>query len=1023
MSNRYWKGVEELSNDAEFVRLKNNEFFEPLPIDEVVSNKASESTLTPRRDFLKFLGFSVAAASLASCEAPVTKSIPYLIKPEEITPGIANWYASSYFDGYDYCSVLVKTREGRPIKIEGNSLSSVTKGGVNARVQASVLSLYDNHRLKGPSINGGQVSWEQIDKEVSEKLNAIVSLGGKIRILSSTVISPSTLKLISEFSAKYPNTKHVMYDAVSVAGIRQANQESFGQNVLPTYNFDKADVIVSIGADFLVNWISPLEHSKQYAQTRKLNNGKKNMSRHIQFESSLSVTGSNADQRLAVKPSHQAAVAANLYNAVASLAGAAPIQAPATELQKEIQAVAKELWQSKGKSLVVCGVNHSAVQNVINSINSLLGSYGNTIDLDNPCKLRQGSDADLATLREEMNKGEVSALLVYNCNPVYTLADGDKFMNQLQKMELSLSFSEREDETSRACKYSCPDHHSLESWADAEPRAGSFSLGQPTIAPLFSTRQMQDSLLKWTGSSQTYYDYLVSYWNSNILNKAGKSWNNVLQDGVLELAPNTAKQYSSNANLGAAASMLGSLTGSGFEIMVYEKTGMGSGVMANNPWLQELPDPISKITWDNYLAVSPKDAREKGWRQGNVVSVTAGSVKMDLPVVIQPGQAFGSASVALGYGRSAAGKVADKVGVNVYPLMNSRDGFIMNYISGVDIQKSPADDHEFAATQTHHTLMGRAIVKETTLQEWQKNPNSGNKQLTYKKKIGTHEELDVKPSELELWDRHEDRGDLSNHHWGMGIDLNSCIGCGSCVIACTAENNVPVVGKDEVRRSREMHWMRIDRYYSSDFDPKPGEEKDIKKMEDSSDMPKVVFQPMLCQHCNNAPCETVCPVIATSHSSEGLNQMTYNRCVGTRYCANNCPYKVRRFNWFQYSDNTQFDYNMNNDLGKMVLNPDVVVRSRGVMEKCSMCVQRIQEGKLEAKKAGRKIKDGEVNTACAQSCPTNAIVFGDFKNPDSEVKKLWKPEERSYHVLEELNVKPNVYYLTKVRNSGNGNQA
>ncbi len=1020
MSKRYWKGVEELQNDAEFVRLKNNEFYEHLPLDEIIQKKAVDSNTHPRRDFLKFLGFSVAAASLASCETPVQKSIPYLIKPEEITPGIADWYASTYYDGYDYCSVVVKTREGRPIKLEGNTLSSVTKGGVNARVQASVLSLYDSARLKTPTMYGNASTWAEVDKTLIEKLNGIAAKGGKIRILTSTVISPSTIKVIAEFSAKYPNTKHVVYDAVSVSAMLQANQMSFGVNAIPSYNFDKANTIVGIGADFLTNWISPIEYSRQYAITRKLNSGKKNMSRHIQIETALSVTGSNADQRIAVKPSQQGVVVTNLYNAIASLAGASSIPAAsAGEMQKEITSVAKELWTNKGSSLVVCGINDIAIQNVVNAINSLLGNYGSTIDLDNPNRMRQGNDAEVAMLLDEMNKGEVGGLLIYNCNPAYTLPDGSQFAAQLKKLDLSVSFADRTDETAANCQFVCPDHHSLESWMDAEPKAGTYSIGQPTIAPLFKTRQVQESLLTWAGNNTNFHDYMASFWASNILPKGTGNWNKALQDGVFETAQAAPKSYTSSADLNAAANAISKISSGGIELVVYEKTGIGSGIMSNNPWLQELPDPVSKITWDNYLAVSPKDAREKGWKQGQVVSVSAGKVKMNAPVVIQPGQAFGTVSLALGYGRTAAGKVADNRGVNAYPFTSVSPDAINYFATGVDIQKSTEDDYAFVATPTHRTMMGRAIVKETTLPECLKDNNAGNHPELFKKKIGHHEEVDVKAEDLTLWREFE----VGHHHWGMAIDLNSCIGCGACVVACTAENNVAVVGKDEVIRSREMHWMRIDRYYTSDADPKEGESGDLKAMENPSDLPKVVFQPVMCQHCNHAPCETVCPVIATSHSTEGLNQMTYNRCVGTRYCANNCPYKVRRFNWFKYSDNPQFDYNMNDDLGKMVLNPDVVVRSRGVMEKCSMCVQRIQEGKLVAKKAGRPIPDGEVKTACSQSCPTQAITFGDYNNPKSEITRMWKPEERSYHLLEELNVKPNVYYLTKVRNTSEGKEA
>ena len=1013
MEKKYWKGVEELSNDAEFVRLKNNEFYEPLPIDELINKKAEDVTVTPRRDFLKFLGFSVAAASLAACEAPVRKTIPYLVRPDQITPGIANYYASSYFDGYDYSSIVVKTREGRPIKIEGNKLSSINKGKVNARVQAAVLSLYDNVRLRGPMMGGSPATWQDVDKSIGEKLSAIAAKGGKIRILSSTVISPSTLRAIGDFSKKYPTTKHIQYDSISCSAIRQSNMDSFGVNGIPSYAFNKANVIVGIESDFLVNGISPIEYSAQYAETRKLDGGKKEMSKHFQLEAALSVTGSNADVRIGMKPSQQGAMVTALYNAIASKTGASSISGGSLEgeNQKKIEAVAESLLANKGKSLVVCGINDLAIQNIVNAMNVLLDSYGTTIDLNTTCNLRQGNDAELATLLDEINKGEVAALFIYNANPAYTLPNGKAFAESLKKMELSVSFGDRADETGAACQFICPDHHPLESWNDAEPKKGMYSISQPTISPLFSTRQFQESILAWAGTPADFHDYMKAGWVSKL--PMGLTWEKFLQDGVLEGASMMPSKFTSKASLTAPTAS----TSGGFELVVYEKTGLGNGAQSNNPWLQELPDPISKITWDNYLAVSPKDAREKGWAQGNIVSVKNGNTSANIPIVIQPGQTPGTVSLAFGYGRVGAGKTADKIGTNAFPFV-TLSGSALSYSSPVEISKTVEEDYKFAATQTHHTMMGRAIVKETTLEEFIKKPNAGNEEELFEVKVGK----DIKKktaTEVTLWNEHE----FGNHHWGMSIDLNSCIGCGACVVACTAENNVSVVGKDEVMRSREMHWMRIDRYYSSDADPKEFEKGDIKKMEIPSDMPKVVFQPVMCQHCNHAPCETVCPVIATSHSSEGLNQMTYNRCVGTRYCANNCPYKVRRFNWFRYNDNPKFDFNTNNDLGKMVLNPDVVVRSRGVMEKCSMCVQRIQEGKLNAKKAGRPVKDGEVNTACAQTCPTNAITFGDYKVSDSGLNKMWKPEERSYHLLEELDVQPNVFYNTKVRNVEEGKES
>ncbi len=1009
MEKKYWKGLEELRNDAEFVRLKNNEFYEPIPIDELVNKKAEDPTVTPRRDFLKFLGFSVAAASLAACEAPVRKTIPYLIRPDQITPGIANYYASTYFDGYDYASIVVKTREGRPIKVEGNELSSITKGKVNARVQATVLSLYDNTRLRQPMMNGSAAKWDAVDKEIGSALTSIAAKGGKIRILSSTVISPSTLKVISQFTNKYPSARHIQYDAVSSSAMRKANAESFGIDGIPTYSFDKASVIVSFDADFLGNWISPVEFSIQYAQTRKLNDGKKDMSRHYHFESMLSLTGSNADKRIAIKPSMQGAAVAALYNALATKADAASVSGPSIgESGKEIGKIADELWANRGKSLVVSGVNNIAIQSMVNAINSLLDNYGSTINLDTACNLRKGNDADVAMLVDELSKGEVDALFVYNSNPVYTLPNGKAIADAIKKATLSVSFADRSDETASACKFICPDHNPFEAWSDAEPKAGFYSIGQPTIAPLFDTRQFEESMLAWSGSPSNYHDFMKQNWSSRL--SSDMTWDKLLQTGVMEKTPSTGSKYTSKANLSAVAAALPQPS-NGFEVVIYEKMGLGNGYQSNNPWLQELPDPITRVTWDNYVCVSPRDAREKGWMQGNVVTLKTPTASVKAPVLIQPGLTPGTIAVAVGYGRTGAGKTADGIGFNAYALATLSSAG-MNFTSAVDVQKTVEEDYKFASTQTHHTMMGREIVKETILSEYIKDPQAGNEPELLEVRAGKNVSKQSTEN-VNLWDDF----DIGNHHWGLAIDLNACTGCGACVVACSAENNVPVVGKDEVMRSREMHWIRIDRYYSSDADEKQGGDGDVKKMEDPSDFPAVVFQPLMCQHCNHAPCETVCPVIATSHSSEGLNQMTYNRCVGTRYCANNCPYKVRRFNWFRYADNPKFDFNLNNDLGKMVLNPDVVVRSRGVMEKCSMCVQRLQDGKLTAKKEGRKIKDGEIETACSQTCPTHAITFGDYNDSGSRLRKLWRPEERSYHLLGELNVQPNVFYMTKVRNA------
>lgn len=1030
MEKKYWKGVEELNNSPEFTRLRDNEFFENLPIDELLQNKASSTSSTSRRDFLKFLGFGVAAASLAACEAPVKKAIPYVVKPEEITYGIPDYYASAFFDGNDYCSVLVKTREGRPIKIEGNKLSSVTNGGTNARVQASVLSLYDSARLTSPLSAKKKATWSEVDAAITSKLSQSAAAGKKIVILSGTLPSPTTKKVVADFSAKYPATEHIVYDAVSYYGLLKGNELSFGKSMIPSYRFDNAEVIVSFAADFLATWLSPIEFARQYAVTRKLRDGKKNMSRHIQFESTLSLTGSNADNRYKLKPSQLSSAVANLYNKIAASTGGTSVSSSAIPQDKAIEKVAQELLNAKGKSLVVSGSNDPNEQVLVNAINHLLGNYNSTININQECNLRASNDAAVIELMSKMNAGEVGTIIFWNANPIYSLPNSKDFQAALSKVGMKVSFADREDETAQFCDYVAPEHHYLESWNDLEPYKGYFNLVQPTIRPLFDTRQPQESLMKWAAMPQAdYYSYLEENWKSNIyamqtgVTSGQAFWTQSLRNGVFEVAVTAASAPAFTGNVQDAASKI-TKPGTGVELVMYEKTGIANGAHANNPWLQEFPDPISKVCWDNYFAILPSYAAKMGFKQGNVIEVKVGNVSVKGPVLLQPAMAEETIAIAVGYGRTNVGKAGNGVGVNAYPLVTIANAS-MKYYTAATVSKTVEDDYPLAATQTHHTMMGREIVKETTLSAWLKDAKAGNPEEMIETPYGKKKVEDV-----DLWASQKNPGfDRPNHSWGLGIDLNACIGCGACVVACNAENNVAVVGKDEVMRSREMHWIRIDRYYSSDVTKENAGEKGLGKLDMYGEMekpaaenPDVVFQPVMCQHCNSAPCETVCPVVATTHSSEGLNMMAYNRCVGTRYCANNCPYKVRRFNWFEYTNNEKFPYTMTDNLGKMVLNPDVVVRSRGVMEKCSMCVQRIQYGKLEAKKAGRRPLDGEINTACAQSCPTNALVFGDYNDPQSEVNKL-AVDGRSYHLLAEIKVKPGVFYQTKVRNKEEGKEA
>ena len=1055
----YWKGLDELHNTPEFQERAASEFMPEASVESFVDNNNLDEGTTKRRDFLKFMGFTVGAATLAACETPVNRSVPYLNKPEEITPGVPNYYASTYFDGTDYASILVKTREGRPIKVVGNKKSKVTHGAVNSRINSSVLSLYDSGRAKGPMKGGESADWNEVDRDIIVGLKKAAAEGKQIVLLTETIISPSTKKAIADFAVAFPTAKHVMLDTLSYSGTLDANFESFGVRALADYAFDQAEVIVSFGADFLASMPNSPAYAYRYAQMRKPKNGK--MSRHFQFEANMSLSGSNADVRVALKPSESVSALVALYNKVASATGGTSISGGTDS--PEVTKAAKELLAAKGKGIVLSGSNNKGEQILVNAINSLLGNVGTTVDLSNPLYLRQGSDAEYATLVDEMNAGKVGAILIHGVNPSYSQANAAKFNSGLTKVKLSVSFADRLDETATNAAYLAPDNNYLESWNDALPKAGHYSLTQPTIHPLFDTRQFQESLLKWSGNDTTFYAYMQQNWQSTVyvgsLNPLFSNFfNTALFDGLLETSVNAPAAIAFAGDVSAAAATLPKLAGT-IELQLYVKAGIGDGGLANNPWLQELPDPISRVTWDNYLTMAPKQMQEMGFTllergdfMADVAEVSANGVTVKVPVYPSPGQKYGTVGLAVGYGRTAAGKCGNGIGVNAFPFVKGG-----SFAVGDVTVKSAGEKYEIAQLQTHHTMMGRdGILKETTFAEYSKDPKAGNPDLVYylssapsqmrklaEKEAGHgasaahghaaeghgeygaegghgEENYMVSSDKANLWEDHPIK---SGHRWGMTIDLNKCIGCGACVTACGAENNVPVVGKEEVRRGRDMHWLRIDRYYTSDMTEERAKAEGISAidkftlMEAAAEAPRVAYQPLMCQHCNHAPCETVCPVAATTHSNEGMNQMAYNRCIGTRYCANNCPYKVRRFNWFQYYNGSkEFANNPSGDeLGRMVLNPDVVVRDRGVMEKCSFCVQGIQAAKLKAKKAGRKVQDDDVQSACAEACPTHAIAFGDLNDTESKVAEK-AADERSYNLLEEVGTQPNVYYLTKVRN-------
>jgi len=1027
MGKKIWQKFGELSNEKATKQLVENEFKEELPFEDI--NNGLLDAATPRRDFLKYLGFSTAAAALAAgCKIPSRRVVPFANKPADVFPGVAKYYATTYVQDGDVLPVIAKVRDGRPIKIEGNDLCSFTKGGTSPRVQASVLDLYDMYRLPHPKRKVNDKfeeipTFDQLDKMVADALAGLK--GSPVVLLTSTITSPTTKQIITEFLAKYPGSKHVQYDAVSYSGMLQANESTFGNRAIPSYHFENAKVIVSLGSDFLGTWLSPVEFARGYSTGRKIDEKNPTMSKHYQFESFLSMTGACADERFTHRPSEAGSVALALYAALGGSVNAPQLDA---KLQQAITKVAADLKNNNGAAVVVSRSNDVNVQTIVNAINQQIGAYGKTIDWSSPVNYRQGIDKDMTDLVSTMKNGQVGALLIYGANPAYDYVDANGFKSALKGVKLTVSFTEKIDETSELCQYLVPNHHYLESWGDAEPKAGYMSFIQPTIYPLFKTRYFQTSLLKWSSSTTPDYEtYFKNYWTAKLGSE--NAFDAALQNGVIEPSATSASGGSFTAgSVAIAATALSVAKKSGKdELVLYQKVSIGTGKQAGNPWLQELPDPISKATWGNYAMISPAKAKELGieyetvdyeyYPSKPVISIKAGNNELKLPVLVIPGMNANTIAVAVGYGRTKTlGKAAEGVGQNAYPFATFNGTNVIYASTDVAITKT-GDSQKIAQMQIQNTYAGRVeVVRETTLASFKKYPNQYKEYREDLKKEFAPSTGDYR-TEGTIYPDYSQPG----LKWGMSIDMNSCIGCNACVVACHAENNVPVVGKREVLRYHDMHWLRIDRYFVSD-EKNPDE------------LAAVVFQPMLCQHCDNAPCENVCPVSATNHNSEGINQMVYNRCIGTRYCANNCPYKVRRFNWADYTGSDSFPNNqdqwivgkldevvteqMMDDLTRMVLNPDVTVRSRGVMEKCSFCVQRLQEAKLNAKKEDRVLKDGEAKTACMQACPTDAIVFGNVHDKESRISKMREENElRSFYVIEQIHTLPNINYLAKVRNT------
>lgn len=995
MSEKFWMSVDQKENPVDFAKNIPGEFTSS-PIRD-----GFEKDGLDRRDFMKIMGASALMASLAGCtRRPVQKIVPYVNNPEEIIPGQPNFYASADVkSGYGF---IVKTREGRPIKVDGNADHPMNKGAISTREQAIVHDLYDPDRLRSPKMDGADVDWKAFDAAV---MKALENSKGSTWILTGTILSP-TLKSVIEKC----NLRHVMLDAFPMDDVLEGQAQSFGSRVFPRYRFDQADYVVSFDADFLDNWGSTVEYTKQFSEKRRLDGKKISMSKLVAFESAMRLTGQNADLRVSVHPNDQLIVALGVASEVARLAGRSVDELSAfnagavsqrTGVAKEtIELVAKELVKFRGRGLVIAsgrGAQGVALQNVVNFINSVLDNDGEAMDgTAFPSNQFQGSFAEFDKLLNAAKAGTVKTLIIQGVNPAYLFAESMGVKEALKKIPNLIYVGSYQDETAELAKFVAAESHAFEAWGDVNPQRDLYSIVQPTIRPLWQTKSLLEMLVDWspamsgTKVAETAYDAVVATWRQlHGRFGGGKSfqdwWDDTLMSGVVAASGRDGKASARSYRMDALRSAVSASRSAGqkgadgeFALMVTSSVAMGDGFQANNALLQELPDPVSKNTWGNYLAVSPATAKKMRWLDGDIVKVENAAHSVELPVYRQPGMPANVVAAHYGYGRKFNGRIGNGVGVSLSNFTGSSSMGITpaNCILGVKISKTGKKE-KIPCTQGHHSLEGRDIVFDTSLDEYRENPKSG---------IVRHF-----PNPPSIWSGHEYNG----YKWGMVIDLSSCTGCSACVIACSVENNVPAVGKDQVQKGREMQWIRIDRYYSGD-----------------PENPETLTQPMLCQHCDNAPCETVCPVLATVHSDEGLNQMIYNRCVGTKYCSNNCPYKVRRFNWFE--NNAPMNAGMEHPL-PLMKNPEVTLRSRGVMEKCTFCTQRIELGKYAAKAENRRAGDNDIRTACQEACPADAISFGDTNNPNSKVAVL-RDHPRGFTSLEELNAKPAVTYLTKVRN-------
>jgi MoCo/4Fe-4S cofactor protein with predicted Tat translocation signal len=984
----YWRSLEELADTDEFRELLHQEY---------PRHASAWLDSLDRRDFLKLMGASLALAGLSGClsSSPAPrdeKIVPYVKQPEEIIPGKPLFFATAMpLAGYGR-GVLAESHMGRPTKIEGNPDHPASLGSSDAFMQASILSLYDPDRSQVLSNAGRIGTWNSFFSAMNAEMETQrVNQGAGLRILTETVTSPTLGYQINELLRKFPKAKWHRYEPLGRDSVEEGARLAFGEVVETIYRFDRAEVILALDSDFLFFGPGSVRYARDFADKRRINGPTAQMNRLYAVECTPTVTGSMADHRLPLRPNEIERFTKALAKGLdVRLSGS---EASPTGYATWLQALLRDLQRHRGRSIVIAGDQQPPIVHALaHAMNQALGNVGTTIVYTEPVEAQPvNQTASLRDLVRDMDANAVQLLIIIGGNPVYTAPADLSFASRLVKSNLSIHLSQYEDETAALCHWHIPEAHYLESWSDVRAYDGTATIIQPLIAPLYGGRTAHELVAALMGQpGRPSYEIVREYWKQQSRAQDFELfWRTALHDGIVAasaFAPKSVRLVGAGFKPAPTQPETGNPkpdTGNSLDIIFRPDPTILDGRFANNGWLQELPKPLTKLTWDNAVLVSPATAErlalsyrvgstggEHGTVYTDMVELDYGGQKVRGAVWILPGQADDCVTVHLGHGRTRAGKVGSNTGFNANRL---RTTGALWHGSGLQIRKI-GEQHPLACTQFHHLMEGRQLVRAATLAEYRKNPNF------------VHEgEEEESPKTLYPGAKYE------GHAWGMAIDINSCIGCNACVIACAAENNSPVVGKSEVMRGREMHWIRIDRYYKGDLNN-----------------PEMVHQPVPCMQCENAPCEVVCPVHATTHSDEGLNDMTYNRCVGTRYCSNNCPYKVRRFNFFEYADSKTPSV-------KLMRNPNVTVRSRGVMEKCTYCVQRINTRKIDAEKEDRPVRDGEIVTACQQACPTQAIVFGDINDPNSRVSNL-KAGSLNYGLLSELNTKPRTTYQAKLRN-------